>query len=70
MKKVTFILAFGAMLALTACGSESTTTQSTDSTAAPLVDSTSVPVEGGTAGGGVVDESGKDGSHGAVEEIK
>ena len=71
MKKVTFILAFGAMLALTACGSGSTTTQTTDSTAAPLVDSTSVPVEGGNAGGGgVVDESGKDGSHGTVEEIK
>ena len=70
MKKVTFILAFGAMLALTACGSGSTTTQSTDSTAAPLVDSTSAPVEGGNASGGVVDESGKDGSHGTVEEIK
>ena len=49
MKKVTFILAFGAMLALTACGSGSTTTQTTDSTAAPLVDTTSVPVEGGAA---------------------
>lgn len=54
MKKVTFILAFGAMLALTACGSGSTTTESTDPTAAavdttvsPVVDSTSVPVEGG-----------------------
>jgi hypothetical protein len=70
MKKVTFILAFGAMLALTACGSGSTTTQTTDSTSAPLVDSTSVPVEGGNAGGGVVDESGKDGSHSTVEEVK
>jgi len=69
MKKVTFILAFGAMLALTACGSGSTTTQTTDSTTAPLVDSTSVPVEGG-AGGGVVDENGKSDSHSTVEEVK
>ena len=69
MKKLTFILAFGAMLALTACGSGSTTTQTTDSTAAPLVDSTSVPVEGG-AGGGVVDENGKSDSHSTVEEVK
>ncbi len=54
MKKLTFILAFGAMLALTACGSGSTTTESTDSTMAPVADSTAVvadttaaPVEGG-----------------------
>ncbi len=54
MKKYTFILAFGAMLALTACGSGSTATETTDSTAAtvdttvaPVVDSTSAPVEGG-----------------------
>ena len=69
MKKLTFILAFGAMLALTACGSGSTATQTTDSTAAPLVDSTSVPVQGG-AGGGVQDENGKSDSHSTVEEVK
>jgi hypothetical protein len=76
MKKVTFILAFGAMLALTACGSGSTATETTDSTVStvdttvvPVSDSTSVPVQGG-AGGGVVDENGKSDSHSAVEEIK
>ena len=36
MKKVTFILAFSAMLALTACGSGSTATETTDSTAAQV----------------------------------
>ena len=41
MKKYTFIFAIGAMLALTACGSGSTTTETTDSTATQ-VDSTSV----------------------------
>jgi hypothetical protein len=70
MKKYTILFVVFAVFALTACGSGSTTTQSTDSTAAPLVDSTSAPVEGGNAGGGVVDESGKDSSHGTVEEIK
>ena len=69
MKKYTFIFAIGAMLALTACGSRSTTTETTDSTAAPLVDSTSVPVEGG-AGGGVQDENGKGDSHSTVEDVK
>ncbi len=56
MKKYTFIFAFGAMLALTACGSGSTTTETTDSTVTtvdstvvPVMDSTSVPVEGGVA---------------------
>jgi ABC-type enterochelin transport system substrate-binding protein len=33
MKKYTFILAIGAILALTACGSRSTTNETTDSTA-------------------------------------
>ena len=52
MKKVTFILALGVVLTLTACGSGSTATQTTDSTAVQadttaVVDSTSVPVEGG-----------------------
>jgi len=46
MKKVTFILALGVVLTLTACGSESTANQTTDSTAvqadttAVLTDST------------------------------
>lgn len=57
MKKLTFILAFGAMVALTACGSGSTTTESTDSTSV-VTDTTSVvtdtTVKGG-AGGGVMD---------------
>jgi len=52
MKKYTFILAFGAMLALTACGSGSTATETTDPTAVQadttaVMDSTSAPVEGG-----------------------
>lgn len=54
MKKLTFILAFGAMLALTACGSGSTTTESKDSTMAPVADTTAAPTQGG-AGGGVMD---------------
>jgi hypothetical protein len=41
MKKYTLILAFGAIFALTACGSGSTTTETTDSTSVNL-DSTSV----------------------------
>jgi hypothetical protein len=76
MKKYTFILAFGAMLALTACGSGSTATETTDPTVStvdttvdPVSDSTSVPVQGG-AGGGVQDENGKSDSHSTVEEVK
>ena len=41
MKKVTFILALGVALTLTACGSGSTTTEAQDSTATQ-VDSTAV----------------------------
>jgi len=41
MKKYTFIFAISAMLALTACGSGSTTTETTDSTSVNL-DSTAV----------------------------
>jgi uncharacterized protein YcfL len=41
MKKYTLILAFGAIFALTACGSGSTTTETTDSTSVNL-DSTAV----------------------------
>ena len=44
MKKVTFILAFGAILALTACGSGSTTNETTDSTAVQ-VDSAAVATD-------------------------
>ena len=40
MKKYTFILAFGAIMALTACGSGSTATQTTDSTAVETVTDT------------------------------
>jgi len=74
MKKYTFILAFGAMLALTACGSGSTATETTDPTAVQadttaVTDSTSAPVQGG-AGGGTVDENGKSDSHSAVEAVK
>jgi hypothetical protein len=70
MKKLTFILALGVALTLTACGSGSTATETTDSTAAPLVDSTSAPVQGGGTDGGVVDENGKSDSHSTVEEVK
>ena len=41
MKKVTFILALGVVLTLSACGSGSTATQKTDSTAVKT-DSTAV----------------------------
>jgi ABC-type glycerol-3-phosphate transport system substrate-binding protein len=44
MKKVTFILALGVVLTLSACGSGSTATQTTDST----VDSASVGVTDST----------------------
>ena len=54
MKKVTFILALGVALTLTAFGSGSAATETTDSTVAPVVDTTAVvadstvsPVEGG-----------------------
>ena len=54
MKKLTFILALGVALTLTACGSGSAATETTDSTVAPVADTTAVvaeptvsPVEGG-----------------------
>jgi hypothetical protein len=54
MKKVTFILALGVVLTLTACGSGSAATETTDSTVSPVADTTAVvadttvaPVEGG-----------------------
>ena len=58
MKKVTFILALGVALTLTACGSGSAateTTETTDSTMAPVTDTavvaepTALPVEGGVS---------------------
>jgi len=42
MKKVTFILALGVVLTLSACGSESTSNQTTDSTVAPVADTTAI----------------------------
>lgn len=56
MKKYTFILAFGAIMALTACGSGSTATETTDSTTAPVVDTTAVVTDSTSTsvGGGVV----------------
>jgi len=55
MKKVTFILALGVALTLTACGSGSAATETTDSTVAPVADTTAVvadstvaPVTGGS----------------------
>ena len=52
MKKYTFILALGVALTLTACGSGSTSKETTDSTSVnadttAVTDSTSVPVQGG-----------------------
>ena len=55
MKKLTFILALGVALTLTACGSGSAATETTDSTVAPVADTTAVvadstvaPVTGGS----------------------
>lgn len=70
MKKYTFILAIGAMLALTACGSGSTATETTDSTAAPVADTTAVTTDSTTAptvGGEVKEDIEKPVSN---EEIK
>jgi len=58
MKKVTFILALGVALTLTACGSGSTATQTTDSTLSPVADTTAVIADSTVApvGGGAVKE--------------
>jgi ABC-type glycerol-3-phosphate transport system substrate-binding protein len=58
MKKVTFILALGVVLTLSACGSGSTATQTTDSTVAPVADTTAVVADSTVApvSGGVVKE--------------
>lgn len=60
MRKITFILAIGVALTLTACGSGSATNEATDSTAAQ-VDTAAVPTADSTA---VVTDSTK------VEEVK
>ena len=49
MKKYTFIFAIGAMLALTACGSGSTSNETTDSTAVQA-DTTAVLTDSTTSG--------------------
>ena len=49
MKKVTFILAIGVILTLTACGSESTANQTTDSTSVQA-DTTVVSTDSTTSG--------------------
>ena len=49
MKKVTFILALGVMFTLAACGSESTSNQTTDSTAVQS-DTTVVSTDSTTSG--------------------
>ena len=76
MKKYILMFALGVALTLTACGSGSAATETTDSTVAPVADTTAVvadptasPVEGG-AGGGVQDENGKGDSHSTVEDVK
>jgi hypothetical protein len=74
MKKYTFIFAIGAMLALTACGSGSTTTGTTDSTSVNL-DSTTVVVTDSTTSeitsGGVNTTTTDDGlKKPLVEEVK
>jgi hypothetical protein len=57
MKKITLFFAIFATVAMVACGSGSTATETKDSTAttvdttaAPVVDSTAVPTTGGAAG--------------------
>lgn len=60
MRKITFILAIGVALTLTACGSGSATNEATDSTAAQ-VDTATAPTVDSTA---VVTDSAK------VEEVK
>lgn len=58
MKKYTFILAISAIFALTACGSGSTTTESTDSTEAVVVDTTETVTKDTTVNdGGVVTDN-------------
>ncbi len=60
MRKITFILAIGVALTLTACGSGSATNEATDSTAAQ-VDTATAPTADSTS---VVTDSTK------VEEVK
>lgn len=74
MKKYTFIFAIGAMLALTACGSGSTTTETTDSTlvnldstAVTATDSTTAEIPSGGSNTTTTDDGLKKPS---VEEVK
>jgi len=70
MKKVTFILALGVAITLTACGSGSTATQTTDSTVAPVADTTAVVADSTVApvsGGAVKDGAEKPVSNEAVK---
>lgn len=61
MKKYTFILAFGAIMALTACGSGSTATETTDSTVVGVDTSNTIVNDTTVKGGGGVMESSLDG---------
>lgn len=72
MKKYTFILAFGAMLALTACGSGSTATETTDSTLGGVDTSNTIVNDTTVKGGGGVMESSVEGKEQVptTEEVK
>jgi len=70
MKKVTFILALGVALTLTACGSGSAATETTDSTVAPVADTTAVVADSTVApvtGGSVKEDAEKPVSNEAVK---
>ena len=70
MKKVTFILALGVALTLTACGSGSAATETTDSTMAPVADTTAVVADSTVApvtGGSVKEDAEKPVSNEAVK---
>ena len=75
MKKYTLILAFGAIFALTACGSGSTTTETTDSTSVNLdstavstTDSTTSEITSGGSGSNTTTDDGL--KKPLVEEVK
>ena len=70
MKKLTFILALGVALTLTACGSGSAATETTDSTVAPVADTTAVVADSTVApvtGGSVKEDAEKPVSNEAVK---
>jgi ABC-type glycerol-3-phosphate transport system substrate-binding protein len=72
MKKVTFIFALGVVLTLAACGSGSTTTETTDSTLGGVDTSNTIVNDTTVKGGGGVMESSVDGKEQAptTEEVK